>query len=357
MRHALRQHGVLILTLVLLPLLAAGLGGCGQKPAANASPGPAEDRAAVSVRVQAVRPEPFAERLHIAGVVKADEDVLISTEEGGIIREWKVPKGGVVRKGDVIALLKDDVLLPAYRAAEAQYQIAEMNYQRQGGVFAEQGISEVQYKSAEYSRDAAKAQADLARARWERTMIKSPVNGVLDDQLVDAGEMSAPGVPVARVVNLDRVRIQVNVPERYAGTLTRGSTIAMTVLAYPGDVFKGTITHVGSTVSADNRTIVVESVIGNPGHKLKPEMIAKSTLSGKAARDAILVPEAAVLQMDENRSVVFIEEGGKAVARTVALGGRDAGRVEILSGLAAGDRVVVRGYEQLADGQAVTVAE
>ena len=346
------------IALVSMLLILSGLvAGCGQKADADRSSGPPVDRPSLTVRVQEVQPEPFAERLEIAGIVKAEEDVLLSTEEGGVLREWKVRKGSAVHKGDVIALLKDDVVRPAFLAAHAQYQIAEMNYKMQGGVFAEQGISELQYRSAEYNRDAAKAAADLARARLERTVIKSPVDGILDDHLVDAGEMTSPGVPIARIISLDRVRVQVNVPERYAGTMTRGSALTMSVLAYPKEVFRSTIVYVGSAVSADNRTITVEGTLPNPGHKLKPEMIAKSIIAQSRPRSAMLIPEAAVQRVDENRFVVYVAVEGKAASRTVTLGSRDAGRVEILTGLVAGDRVVVGGYEQLADGQAVTVAQ
>ncbi len=328
------------------------------KPAATPAGGAADSAAAaVPVRVVEVQPLPYTERLQIAGVVKAYDDVYLSTEEGGIIREWKARKGQVVTKGEVIALLKDDVLHPSFLAARAQYLTADMNYQKQAKVYQEQGISEMAYKSAEYARDAAKAQADIAQARWDRTSVKSPVNGVLDDHLVDEGEMSAPGVPIARIVNIDRVRVQINVPERYAGALTRGTPFSFTVLAYPKELFRGVLWHVGSTVSADNRTLVVEGVVANPGHKLKPEMIAKSEIAQAVARRAIFVPEESVVQMDQGLQVVFLAVTGKAVQRRVTLGERSKGRIEIALGLEPGDTLVIDGAGRLVDGQPLTIAQ
>jgi membrane fusion protein (multidrug efflux system) len=234
--------------------------------------------------------------------------------------------------------------------------MAEMNYQKQEKVFADQGISELQVKSAEYSRDAARAQAELAKARWERSFIKSPVDGILDDHLVDAGEMTIPGVALARVVAIDRVRIQINVPERYLGSLTKGTPVTLSVIAYPGEQFSGRIAFVGSTVSPDNRTVMVECVIANPGGKLKPDMIAKSTIVQSVPRKALMVAEEIVQQVDEGKNIIYIVETGRAIQRTVSLGARADGKIEILSGLNAGEKVIVTGQDQLVDGQALSIA-
>ncbi len=265
-------------------------------------------------------------------------------------------KGERVKKGEVIATLKDDVLQPSYLAAEAQYKLADMNSRKQQKVYEEQGISELQAKSAQYQADASKGQADIARARWERTFIKSPVDGILDDHLVDAGEMTIPGVALARVVAIDRVRIQINVPERYLGTLTKGTPVTFSVIAYPGEKYSGRISFVGSTVSPDNRTVTVECVIPNPGRKLKPDMIAKSTIVQSVPRKALLVAEEIVQQIDEGKRIVYVAVNGLAVQRAVSLGARADGKVEIVSGLKAGEQVIVTGQDQLVDGEALSIA-
>ena len=346
-----KLHLILLITLPAAALLFAS---CGKKTTPQTEPDP--NNRPLNVKVETVQPSTFSETLQIAGVVKAYDDVMISAEEGGVIKEWMVEKGQRVKKGEVIAALKDDVLRPSYLAADAQYKMAEMNYQKQEKVFADQGISELQVKSAEFSRDAARAQAELARARWERSFIKSPVDGILDDHLVDAGEMTIPGVALARVVAIDRVRIQINVPERYLGSLTKGTPVTLFVIAYPGEVFSGRIAFVGSTVSPDNRTVMVECVIANPGGKLKPDMIAKSTIVQSVPRKALLVPEEIVQQVDEGKKIVYVADNGRAMQRTVTLGARADGKVEIVSGLTAGEKVIITGQDQLVDGQALSIA-
>jgi membrane fusion protein, multidrug efflux system len=343
-----------LMLLFALPAVALLLMSCGKTATPQAGADPNNRR--LNVKVETVQPAIFSETLQIAGIVKAYDDVMISSEEGGVIKEWMVEKGQRVKKGEVIAALKDDVLRPSYLAAESQAKLAELNYQKQEKVYQDQGISELQVKTAEFSRDGVRAQAELAKARWERTFIKSPVGGILDDHLVDAGEMTIPGVALARVVAIDRVRIQINVPERYLGSLTKGTPVTFSVIAYPGEQFSGRIAFVGSTVSPDNRTVMVECVIANPGGKLKPDMIAKSTIVQSVPRKALLVAEEIVQQVDEGKQVVYIAENGRAVQRSVSLGARADGKVEIVSGLKAGEQVIITGQDQLVDGQALSIA-
>jgi membrane fusion protein (multidrug efflux system) len=297
------------------------------------------------------------ENIELAGTIKGWEDIMLSTEEGGIVRVWKVEKGEHIRRGDTLALLKDDVLFPAWKSAEAQAATAQLNFEKQEQVYLQQGISELQYRSAMYARDAAAAQADLARARWQRTIVRSPVTGVMDDRFYDAGEMVPPAVPIARIVDLTRARVQVNIPERYSGAISRGATLEFTVLAYPGEVFRGRVTYIGSTVAPDNRTLTVEGIVDNPAGKLKPDMIAKIRVLQKGTRQAIMLGEDVPQLVDRDRYIVYVVEDGFARQRVVVPGVRGNGKLEILDGLQTGERVVVAGYQTLSDGEPVVVQD
>lgn len=330
-----------------------GCGGASQEQQQSSASTP---NRAVQVEVQELQPQPFVETLHLSCSIKAWEDVLVAPEEGGTVKEWKFARGAHVRKGDVIVVLNDDVIKPSFEAALAQYRSAELTFEKQQKVFTEQAVSEWQVKTAEYNRDAAKAQADLMQARWQRTRIKSPVDGILDERYVDEGEMAAPGAPIARIVNIRRVKALVNVPERYAGRLKIGSHVQLAVQAYPGEVFEGKVTFIGAAISPDNRTFPLEAELNNPGEKLKPEMIAKVKLALSVLPNALLVDERVIQQVDRNRFVVYVENGGKAQERPVTLGGRQDHLVQILSGVKPGERIIVRGFTDVIDNQPVLVS-
>ncbi|NUO79078.1 efflux RND transporter periplasmic adaptor subunit [candidate division KSB1 bacterium] len=323
---------------------------------ANASNGHSEIPP-VTVRVQELKPVHFEATMQVAGVVKALEDVHLSPEEGGVVQAWKARKGQYVKQGEIIAVLKDEVIRASYAAAEAQYKLAQLNYEKQEKIYPEQSISEIQYKSAEFTRDAAKAQADLMKARWERTQIRSPINGVLDDRMVDEGEYAPPGVPMAHLVNISTVKILADVPEMQAGSATLGTPVSVTLDAVPGDTLVGKISFVGKTVSPTNRSLPVEIYFENHQGKLKPEMVAKARIILASKDNALLLSENTVLQVDRNKLIVYVENGGKAQERLVKLGGRQGNLVEIVSGLAPGDHVIVSGFQRLVNGSPVIKSE
>jgi membrane fusion protein, multidrug efflux system len=339
----------------LWPVTFLVLAGCSRGQDAPPGTGAPEKRA--DVRVQKISAEPLTETIPVLGIVKAVDEAVVSAEEGGVVQFWKKEKGQKVAKGEELVHLKDDILRPMYEAALAQYRTAELNFGKQQKVYEEQAVSEMAYKSAEYGRDAARAGADLAKARWEHTRITSPIDGTLDERFPKVGEMVGPGVPVARVVNLDQVKVLLSVPERYAGLLTVGAPVSFTVNAFPGKEFGGKTRFVSATVVADNRTIPVEVYLPNPGHLLKPEMIAKVKLVQSARRTAILLEEQLVRQVDQDRYVAYIVQDNRAMQRAVKLGVRSDGRIEVTAGLAEGDLVVVEGYQNLADGQHVTIVQ
>jgi len=346
---------VILLLLGFAPALF--LTACGDSEAQEGSEQQATLEQSAPVKVRSVQSAPFAETLSLTGYVQALDDIIVSTEEGGILKQWKVSKGRRVKKGQVLALMNDDVLKPMYEAAYAQYLTTQLNYEKQKKVYSEQAISELQFKTAEYTRDAARAQAELARARLERTRIKSPISGILDDRLTDKGELAPPGAPVARVLRIDRVKILIYVPERYAGTVERGAEVNFAVSSFPGETFSGKVSYVGAAVMTDNRSFPVELVVTNPGRKLKPEMIARATILQTAPREAILLEDNVVQEMDQGKYIVYVEEDGMARERIVTLGRRSRSMVEITSGLNDGDRVIVVGQRTIHDGQTVTVEQ
>jgi membrane fusion protein (multidrug efflux system) len=311
----------------------------------------------VNIRTEVVKPIQLSDAIQVAGTVKAYKDANLSPEEGGVVKEWKAKRGQQVKKGDLIVALKDEVIKAGYDAAESQYNMAELNLGKQQKVFDEQGISELQLKNLEYGRDAAKANADLMKARWERTQIRSPFDGVVENTFPNEGEFAPPGVPIARVVNTSVIKIQAEIPELYSGTISVGTPAIVTFDAVPGDTLKGKLAFVSSTVSAANRTLMVELVTSNSSRKIKPEMVAKVKLLRQIKSNAVLVSSNIIQLVDRDRSIVYVNNDGKAEERSLKLGGRQGNMVEVLEGLNPGDQLIVSGYQKLVSGTPVVVTQ
>lgn len=338
---------------LLLALFTATISSCKKDDAANNG----QKVQPVNVRVQQIKPAVLIDGIEVSGTVKAFEDVMMSPEEGGIVKEWKKQKGDRVKKGDMIVLLKDEVIKASFDAADAQYKLAQLNVDKQRSVYDQQGISELQYKSLVYGRDAAKANADLMKARWERTQLRSPIDGVVDNTVPNAGEMAPPGVPIARIVNTSTIKIQAEIPELYSGMIKVGTVASVIFDAVPGDELTGKVWYVGSTVSAANRTMQIEILLPNPNGKLKPEMVAKVNLVKQKKNDAILVSDNLIQLVDRDRHVVYVEKNGTAEERRVVTGGRQGNMVEVVSGLKIGENLIVSGYQKLVNGSPVVITE
>jgi membrane fusion protein, multidrug efflux system len=345
--------GMPLLAVIAAVLSCASCGGGNAKDNSGAS----QAATAVNVKIIVLQPSVFEDAIFLTGIVKAVDDVMISPEEGGIVRQWKISKGSRVKKGDVLGFLKDDLLSAGFDAADAQFKLAQLNYEKQKGVYAEQGISELQMKSSEYNRDAARANADLMKARLAHARIVSPIDGIFDTYYADEGEMAPPGVPIAHVVNSSTVKIAVDIPERHSAEVHKGTKVFITPDVYPGDTLAGSVSFIGASISQSNRTLPVEIVLPNTGGKLKPEMIARVRLIKSLKQQALVIEGSLLQQVDRNKTVAFIERDGKAEERIVTTGGRKGALVEILSGLAAGDHLVTAGSTKLVNGQAVTVTK
>jgi len=235
--------------------------------------------------------------------------------------------------------------------------MAELNLEKQRKVFDEQGISELQLKNMEYTRDAAKANADLMKARWERTQIRAPFDGIVDNIIPNEGDFAPPGVPVARVVNTSTVKIQADIPEMYSGSISIGSTGIVTIDALPGDTLRGKVSFVGSTVSSSNRALQIELVLPNPFRKIKSEMVAKVKVLRETKQNALMVSENILQLVDRDRTIVYVENGGKAEERQLKLGGHQGIMVDVLDGLKAGDHLIVTGYQKVINGSPVIVTQ
>lgn len=331
---------------VALAIAVAGCGGSGS--AADAEP----YVKIVNVEVQTLEPEPFAVTVRITGEAQPATDVTVSAEETGRLESFVAAKGARVRPGQPIARIDDDVLAAQVAEAAAAANIATERYERLARLWEEEGIgSEIAFLQARADAESARARHAQLQARLDRTTIRSPVSGTFDDDLVDAGEMVQPGVPVARVVDASTLKVVGGVPERFGPYVATGGEAEVTFDILPGRVFPGRLDFVGTAVDRQSRTFPIEIVMDNPEQELKPYMIANVLVVTRRIADAIVVPRQALLRTEDGFQAYVIATRGEhevIEARNVTLDAGGANTVVITDGLVAGDRLVVRG-QQLAD--------
>lgn len=342
----------------LILAAACGTAEAGDPEATTASE-PAGFVRVINVQTATVAPEHFVEQVRLTGVVEASRDVMVSAEESGTIVETLLEKGARVQAGQALMRIDDRILTSQVDQARAAAALAQETWQRRKRLWEEDQVgSELAYLEARYGAEQADANLRNLQERLARTVIRAPVEGVLEDRMVETGTLVSPGTVVARVVDVNPVKINAGVPERYAPDVQVGAPAAVTFDVLPEASAEARVNFVGSAVDARNRTFPVEIQLSNRGGLIKPEMVANVSIQRREIADAVVVPQDAVVRMAEGYQVFVVEgEGENAVARAraVTLGPSQANRVVITEGLEPGDRLVIMGQKSVADGDRVRV--
>ena len=345
----------------VLVLAVVALAGCGAPEADSAQVDAAEYARVINVEVSALATERFVEEIRLTSVALANQDVQVAAEESGVIRELFVDRGDVVNEGEPIARIDDRVLGAQVAQARAAAELAEQTWQRRKRLWEEDRVgSEIAYLEARFAAEQSAASLEGLEQRLARTVIRAPFAGVLDDRFVDVGAMVNPGDPVARLVDLNPIKVVAGVPERYAREVRVGEEATVEFEVLDREPFTARIGYVGSTVDPQNRTFRIEVEIANPDRVVKPQMVANMAVTRQAVSDAIVVPQDALVRV-ENGYVVYVlaERAGTTVAeaRPVTLGPARRNRVVIEEGVTEGEQLIVVGHRSVADGDRVNVVE
>jgi membrane fusion protein, multidrug efflux system len=338
---------------------AAMVAGCGRAGAEEDGARAEERLRTLNVEVAEVQPRAFSQVVRIVGTVTAERDVVISAEEGGTVRELLVRQGERVRPGQPLLRLDAGVLRAQLEQAVSQAELAEETWTRQRRLWEDEQVgTEMAYLQAKYNARTARAQARVLAERYERTTVRAPIGGVLDDRMVEVGSMVSPGSPVARILDVETVKVVGGVPERYAGEIRKGDEVVVTLDRLSGRDFTGIVDFVSAAVDRSNRTFTVEVAVANTGLTLKPGMVANVEIARERVEDALVVPRHAVLRREDGYLVyvaVPTREGWRAEARGVVPGGTRGDEVLITAGLEAREQVIVVGQQRVTHGDALLI--
>ncbi|MFH1005906.1 MAG: efflux RND transporter periplasmic adaptor subunit [Candidatus Latescibacterota bacterium] len=329
------------------------------------------EETAIPVEVQMVAGTPMTETIASVGTIEAWHDVMVSAEGSGRVIEVIVDEGDAVSKGGLILRLDEEWAALDVAQAEAQTQMArahaaksKRDLNRNEELFGTNDISVSQIEDIRLGAETAEAamiSAEVALKRARRqladTEIKSPIAGKVALRHVDVGERVAPGAPVATVVDLSRIKVEISLSEREIAQVRVGQKAHLTVAAYPGKRFEGTVSRVGLKADAQARAFPVQIAVSeNPDEHLKSGMIARVGVDVNTNADVLLIPQDAVLER-MGEQIVYVVVNNKAVKRSLDLGRRWDERVVVESGLTPGEQLVVAGQENLSEGMQVAVEE
>jgi len=334
--------------LALIGLSALLAAGCGPSEGKTEVAGPPPERV-VAVSVQTVQPGPMKDVLILPGETRPSEDVRLAADQSGQV-EWIGPREGqAVKKGELLAKIEVFSLKAALDNAEAAFKLSDELYRRRQRLFERKIISREELDQSETDRAVKMGGVRQARVQYEQGFLRSPLDGRVNYLHVDPGEYVSRGNPVLDLVNIDRIEIDVNVPEMDVRYLKPGQPVMLRVDALGEEVFQGSIDFVAYKADSTTKTFRIKVMVDNPDHRIRPGMIARVAFLRRVVPDALAAPLFAIVDKGGER-VLFVEDNGVARSRTISIGVIEKDRVQITKGLESGDRLIVSGQKMVEDG-------
>jgi membrane fusion protein, multidrug efflux system len=339
------------------PLLAMGAcivwwNGCGKKSSATT---PTAMPPVQVIAVEAKR-KPVTETLSLLGSLAPNEIVEVKAETEGIIEEINFKEGQRVEQGQLLVKLDASKLAAALAEAEANFNLSKANHDRARQLLRDKLISQAEFEQVAAQFEANQASIELKRRLLKDARIFAPFGGIVGARQISPGQVISRTTTLTWLVDLDPVKVEVKVPERYLRQLKVGQPLEFTVAAFPAEKFRGDVYFISPQIEEGTRTALVKARIPNPDMKLRGGMFASLDLTLQLRDAAIVIPEPAIMSNGDNFMVFVVDDKGMAQVRPIEVGLRLAGKAEVVKGLHAGEKVVVEGTQKLRPNAPVKLA-
>ncbi len=302
----------------------------------------------------------FNHFVEVQGNVSTKQNVVIMAEFNGILTKVYVKEGQKVKKGQTLAKIDDGGLSQQLAQMKIQADLAKTTFERQKRLWDQKIGSEIQYLQAKSNYEAQEQMVSQMQQQVGKTFVRAPFTGTIDDVMTDPGNVVAPGQSeLFRIVNLNDMYIETDVPERYVSSIVPGKEVKVNFPVLGKDV-DAKVRQAGNFINPANRTFKVEVAIPNKDAGIKPNLTAKLQINDYTNPKAILIPQSIISENAEGAQYVYTiseKEGIKAKAkRTIITTGKTQGDdIEVLSGIAGGDEIIKEGARSVKDGQEVKI--
>lgn len=325
--------------------------------------GTAETESLNKPTVEVVTPEPrsFTGVAELTGTLYPNQQVKLYAMESGYVQSIHKDIGDRVQEGEIIARLENPELLRKQQRDLAQYKLKKSVYDRLKGIYDKTPdlTTQEQVEIAEAEFESASATLAGTRQQLAFLQLKAPFSGIITKRYVDKGALIQSGVsqagaqPVVELMETDKLRLQVHIPESDVAAIQEGSKLKILFPELPGQSFETTISRGAGALDPQSKTMLIEVDMDNPEGKLRPGMYARVELEVSSKPDALSVPQPALLA-EKNQYFIYVVRDGRAEKIPVRLGVKDKNFIEVLNpDLKPSDRVVVSGKQVISPGQEV----
>lgn len=313
------------------------------------APGAPSNVVAYVVKAQKIDNDVYA-----TGTVLANEQVELQSELAGKIIQLNFQEGSMVNKRQLLVKINDADLKANYKKLELQLSLADEKLKRQKQLLAINGISQEEFDSSQNQFNVIKADLEYAAAQIAKTEIKAPFDGMIGLKNVSEGAYITPAMIIAAVQQINPVKIDFSISERYASLVKKGTSLTF-IIDGAGE-FEGKVLAIEPKINSVTRTLQIRAVCTNPKNEIFPGAFAKVKLALSAIDSALMIPTEAIIPELKGKKVFKLVNGKVEPARVVT-GLRTDAQVQIIEGIAAGDTIITRGIMQLKPGATVNITE
>ena len=311
----------------------------------------------------AVEKEVFKHYLELQGNVKTKQNVLIYPEMAGTLERVYVKEGQNVTKGQLLAKIDDGGMAQQVAQLETTLALAKTTYERQKRLWDQKIGSEIQFLQTKTNFESSKSQLAQLKKQLDKSNIRAPFSGVIDDVIKDQGTVVAPGpgAEVFRIVNLGNMFIEADVPETYITDITPGKTVE---IEFPvlGKRIETEVRQTGNFINPSNRTFNIEIGVPNQDRTVKPNLTAKLKINDYTSPEAILIPQSIISENANGEQYVYVINNienniGEATQVVIKTGKTQGDVIEVLEGISVGDMLIEAGARSVKDGQDVKISK
>ena len=306
------------------------------------------------VEVANVNSQRMVDQFETIGTIEANEEVTIVSEIDGTVVSLPFKEGSYIKEGDLIAQLDDSQLMAEVNRTQALYIQGNSSYNRIKSIVEQKVGTQQSLDDALASLKVAEANLELAKARLSKTKIVAPFSGTVGARKVSVGTFLRTGQEITELANLDQIRVNFSVPERFLSKIKKNIEVNVYSTVYPGYKIKGKIIVIEPILDSETRNLQVVATVKNPGQKFRPGMSANVAVVLSERPGALTIPNEAVFANGNQSFVYVIKEDSTVGLVPVTLGSQTADVVEVVNGLKDGMQVVQAGHQKLFEGAKVT---
>ncbi|WP_179334255.1 efflux RND transporter periplasmic adaptor subunit [Winogradskyella costae] len=305
--------------------------------------------------------EVFNHVLELQGNVTTKDLLTITPEYNGILTNVYVKEGQKVKKGQILAKIDDGGLSQQLAQLKIQAELAKTTYERQQRLWEQNIGSEIQFLQSKSTYQSQQEAVNQLNQQIAKTNVTAPFSGTIDDIITEQGSVVAAGQsPLMRIVNLDNMYIETEVPERYVSDVTKGKSVSVNIPVL-GKTIETDIRQAGDFINPANRTFKVEVGIPNDDKSIKPNLSARLKINDYTSEKALLIPQSVVSENSEGEQYVYVVTDknvkgiGTAKRVIIETGKTQDDIIEVLKGLEDGSEIIKEGARSVRDGQSVEV--